>query len=174
MAQLTAMEQEMLELLNRFRINPAKELSILLNSTNSDVNSALSYFNVNRTELANQWATLIPVQPLAWSSSLNDAAANHNQFMISNDQQSHQLPGEASLGTRFTNAGYTGWTSAGENIFAYSQSVFHAHAGLAIDWGSTPTGIQDGYGHRQNMMSNNFREVGLSITPESNPATAVG
>ncbi|MDD1417348.1 hypothetical protein MEN41_22980, partial [Dolichospermum sp. ST_con] len=76
MAQPTAMEQEMLELLNRFRINPAKELSILLNSTDPDVNSALSYFNVNRTELANQWATLVPVQPLAWSGSVNDAATN--------------------------------------------------------------------------------------------------
>lgn len=174
MAQPTAIEQEMLELLNRFRINPAKELSILLNSTDPDVNSALSYFNVNRTELANQWATLVPAQPLAWSGSLNDAATNHNKLMISNDQQSHQLPGEASLGTRFTNAGYTGWTSAGENIYAYSQSAFHAHAGFAIDWGNTSTGIQSGYGHRQNMMSNNFREVGLSITPENNPATAVG
>ena len=174
MAQPTAMEQEMLELLNRFRINPAKELSILLNSTDPDVNSALSYFNVNRTELANQWATLVPVQPLAWSGSLNDAATNHNKLMISNDQQSHQLPGEASLGTRFTNAGYTGWTSAGENIYAYSQSAFHAHAGFAIDWGNTSTGIQSGYGHRHNMMSNYFREVGLSITPENNPATAVG
>lgn len=174
MAQPTAMEQEMLELLNRFRLNPAAELSLLLNTTDPNILNALSYFNVNITELTNQWSTLVAAQPLAWSNALNDVAKVHNDLMISYDQQSHSLPGEASLGSRITNAGYSNWTTYGENVFAYATSVFYAHAGFAIDWGNTPTGIQTPAGHRNSMMNNSFREVGLSITPENNSSTSVG
>ncbi|WP_413171074.1 Calx-beta domain-containing protein [Anabaena azotica] len=174
MAQPTAREQELLELLNRFRLNPAQELSLLINSSDPDVNSAISYFNVNKTELANQWSTLVAAQPLAWSSAINDVAAVHNSLMISNDLQSHGLPGEASLGDRLNSAGYTSWTTYGENVYAFATSVFHAHAGFAVDWGNTPTGIQTPAGHRNNMMNNNFREVGLSITSENNSSTSVG
>ncbi len=43
--------------------------------------------------------------------------------MIAADSQSHQLPGEADLGTRITNAGYN-FSFARENIYAYAKSVF--------------------------------------------------
>ncbi|MEO1185575.1 MAG: hypothetical protein AAFX46_13210, partial [Cyanobacteria bacterium J06636_27] len=69
--------------------------------------------------------------------------------------------------------GYS-WNAVGENIFAFSESIFHGHAGLAIDWGSTSTGIQQPPGHRENMMNNNFREVGIAVVPEDDPATSVG
>ncbi|MBD2663840.1 SCP-like extracellular protein, putative [Richelia sinica FACHB-800] len=174
MAQPTALEQEMLELMNRFRLNPAAELSLLLNSSDADVKNALAYFNVRLTELTNQWSSLVAAQPLAWSSLLNEAAAGHNQFMINQDQQSHQLPGEPSLGDRVNNVGYTNWTGLAENVFAYGKSVFHGYAAFAINWGLTSTGIQNPAAHRGNMINNNFREVGLSITPENNPATSVG
>ncbi len=167
-------EQEMLELVNRMRLNPAAELNYLLNSGNPDINSALSFFKVDRTVLANQWARLTAVQPLAWSGSLLNGAYNHNLLMIAQDSQSHQLSGEADLGVRLTNAGYVGWSALAENIFAYAKSVFEGHAALAIDWGNTSTGIQNPPGHRDNLVSNNYREVGISIIPESNSATGVG
>jgi uncharacterized protein YkwD len=184
MANQTAREQEFLELLNRLRINPATELPLLLNSTDPQVVNNLNYFNVDRTILATQWSTLVPAAPLAWSSQLSDAAITHNQVMIRYDQQSHDVglydssgnlitAYEPDLGGRLTAAGYN-FTNAGENIFAYASSIFGAEAALAIDWGFGPGGIQSPAGHRINMMSRNFREVGISAVDETNPSTLVG
>jgi hypothetical protein len=180
-------EQLMLEMLNRFRWDPAAELNILVNlnpgwpatwrtpkSNDPAVANALNYFNVDAPTLSSQWAGLTPrTAPLAWNGNLNNAAAGHNAAMIAADQQTHQAPGEADLGTRFTKAGYS-FTAGAENVYAYASNVFFGHAGFAIDWGIGPGGIQSPPGHRANMMDPNLREVGISITPESNPATQVG
>ncbi len=74
MANPTAQEQELLELINRMRMRPDGELEILLNSGDPDVAAALKYFNVNLDTLKSQWSKLKAVAPLAWSSPLNDAA----------------------------------------------------------------------------------------------------
>jgi uncharacterized protein YkwD len=176
----TGYEQEMLELLNRMRMDPAGELRRLLTSTNpiqsadQDVQAALQYFHVSGSTLASQWASLTPAQPLAWSEGLMNSSRAHNQAMIAADQQSHQLPGEASLGARMTQGGYANWTTGGENIYAFATSVGYAHAGFAIDWGYGTGGIQSPAGHRVNMMNRNFREVGISVLQENNAATEVG
>jgi uncharacterized protein YkwD len=169
----SAQEQEMLELINRMRMKPANELNLLVNSPDAQVNKALNFFNVNLAQLSQQWSQLTPVQPLAWSNELHNGALNHSLLMIQKDTQSHQLPGELKLGQRLTSAGYN-WSNAGENVYAYGTSVFQSHAGFAIDWGFTPTGIQQPAGHRNNIMNSNFREVGISIIPETNPTTNVG
>jgi len=177
------LEQEMLELLNRFRDNPQAELDELLAShpspltaRDADVQAALDFFSVDGAALESQFASLSPAPPLAWNEALYDAAENHNDLMIQFDQQSHQLPGEAGLLDRDVAAGYD-WefsVRVGENIFAYSQSVIYAHAAFVIDWGFGPNGIQEPAGHRINMLDQGFQEVGISIVEESNPATLVG
>jgi uncharacterized protein YkwD len=181
-------EQLMLELVNRMRWDPAVELHILANistgegatwgspkSKNPSVAQALNYFNVDANALATQWAGLAPrVAPLAWNDALHNAAAGHNALMIQHQEQSHQLPGEPALDQRANNAGYTGWTNLAENVYAYSDSVFFGHAGFAIDWGPGPGGIQNPPGHRDNIMNGDLREVGVAITRENNPQTAVG
>jgi hypothetical protein len=177
----TADEQYMLELLNRMRINPAAELGKLTSSLSNparsadpDVDAALVYFHTKGTVLAQQWASLVPAQPLAWSSLLYNSAEGHDNYMIAGDVQSHQVINpalglnEPDLGMRANNAGYTGWSNLAENIFAYAESVFHAHAGFAIDWGGDPTdasttGIQDPPGHRDDMMDPTYAEVGIRI-----------
>src|SRR5437899_1411017 len=78
----TAREQELLELLNRMRQDPADELPLLINSSDGDVNSAISQFHVNKTVLAQQWASLTAQQPLAWNESLYDSARAHSQAML--------------------------------------------------------------------------------------------
>lgn len=180
-------EQLMLELTNRMRWDPAAELHILVNinkgppatwrapkSNDPNVASALGYFNVDANTLATQWAGLATrVAPLAWNGALHNAAVAHNAEMIRYDQQSHQLPGEPTLGQRLVSAGYA-YTAGAENVYAYSDSVFYGHAGFAVDWGPAPGGIQNPPGHRNTIMNGNLREVGISITPENNPATAVG
>ncbi|WP_020473864.1 CAP domain-containing protein [Zavarzinella formosa] len=172
----TGAEQEMLELINQLRTAPQDQYARLVSSNDADVNSALSFFGVNLTTLRSQWNALTPVQPLAWNDNLMTSSANHNNAMIAADTQSHQLPGEQDLGSRATSAGYAGWTNIAENIYAYSESTFYGHAGFAIDWGgsSATGGIQSPPGHRNNMMSGSYREVGITITDESNPNTDVG
>jgi uncharacterized protein YkwD len=186
MANPTDREQELLELINRMRLAPAAELALLLNSADPNIASALSYFNVDQNILQTQWNQLTPAAPLAWSSQLSDAAVTHNQVMIQYDQQSHHVGVYDSLGNLTTayEPNLTGrlvavnynFTSGGENIFAYAKSVLYAEAGFAIDWGGTAAtgGLQNPAGHRNNMMSSNFREVGIAITEETNPSTQVG
>src|SRR5690349_15481943 len=59
-----AREQYMLELVNRLRLNPAAELPLLLNSTDPNVQSALSFFNVDTSVLQTQWSSLVAAPPL--------------------------------------------------------------------------------------------------------------
>lgn len=175
----TGLEQEMLEHVNRMRLNPAAELSLLvdklspIHSQDPIINSAVNFFEVNGTVLQSQWSKLTPVPALAWNEKLMTAALGHNQMMIQHDEQSHQLPGEPDLGVRVSKAGYN-FNSVRESIFAFGESVFSAHAAFAIDWGFTPTGIQDPPGHRDNIMSSDTREVGISILSENDGKTSVG
>lgn len=172
-------EQQLLQLVNRARMNPGGEFNNLVLNTNpvtgatSDITDALNFFNVNLTLLKQQLLAFAPVAPLAWNTNLDNAAAQHSALMIQNDTQSHQLPGEPGLGTRITNSGYS-FTNAGENIFAYATDPVQADAAFIIDWGSTPTGMQDPAGHRINMLSSNFVEVGINATPSSDPSKTVG
>ena len=176
----TPMEQETLELINRFRSDPTGEFERLISGVNPytspipGVAEALTFFNTNPTVLRNQLASLTPAPPLAWSDSLSQAATNHNQLMIQFDQQSHQLPGEPGLGTRVTNAGYTNWSNVAENVFAFAESAAHAHAGFVLDWGSGPDGIQSPPGHRINLINPVYREIGVAFVAETNPDTQVG
>ena len=79
MANPSAKEQYMLELINRMRTNPDAEYNLLVNSTNEDIQSALSFFKVDLTQLRSQWDNLQPAQPVAWSNQLHDSAVTHTQ-----------------------------------------------------------------------------------------------
>ena len=164
-------QQFMLELVNQMRQNPAAELQLLLNANDPDIDSALSYFNVNLADLESQWSSLVAAPALAWNDQLALSATNHSQAMLTAGVQSHQVTGEADLGTRITAAGYTNWSDLGENIYAYADSIFSAHGAFAIDWGSTPTGIQSPAGHRENIMDASFRDLGIGIVaaPTNSP-----
>ncbi len=166
----TPNEQYLMEMLNRMRLHPSAELGYMTSSlgaqarsANSDIDGALLAFHTNGTVLAQQWASLTAVQPLAWNADLYEAAEGHNTAMIAADEQTHQAPGEPDLGARATNAGYTNWTQVGENVYAFARSVLHTHAGFAIDWGNDTDGIQNPPGHRENMMEATYREVGIRI-----------
>src|SRR5258708_2711792 len=87
-------EQYLLELTNRMRANPAAELPLLLNSTDPNIQDSLSYFNVDRNLLAQQWASLVPAAPLAWNDILAGTALAHSSLMRDLDMQAHDLPGE--------------------------------------------------------------------------------
>lgn len=179
MATPTNAEQELLELINRVRANPAAEFSKLVLSkspvtgANADITNALTFFHVDLNLLQQQLSAYASVAPLAWNLTLADNASAHSAKMVQYDQQSHQLPGESDLGTRTSASGYN-YSSVGENIFAFATNILYADAGFVIDWGSTATGMQSPPGHRNNILSSSFTEVGIDVTPDSNPNTQVG
>src|SRR5260221_1582841 len=166
-------EQQMLELINRLRLHPAAELPLILQSRDPDVQNALAFFHVDRAQLAKDWAGLTPVAPLAWNDALAKSALAHTQQMLAFDKQSHQLPGEAPLLSRAQAAGFQNASFVGENVFAFTDSVEHAQAGFAVDWGDGPHGLQSPAGHRDNLMAGVFNEVGLSII-NTKPGKSVG
>lgn len=192
----TDQEQLQLELLNRMRMDPAGEASRLIanmqtgTAVQQNITTALGYFGVDTLAFQSQMAALPAAAPLAWNGSLAQAAEDHTQRMIADDEQSHQLSGEASLWNRISAAGYANGTRVAENVYAYAEDGLYAHAGFAIDWGydtvdfngntllsnwrSLGDGMQDPAGHRTNMMSPALTEVGIAMIAETDPGTSVG
>src|SRR5207249_3645748 len=126
---------------------PQAELRLVMNDP--EVANTVFGFQIDRFTLETQWSALQAAPPLAWSDPLAAAALYHTNQMRVFDAQSHQLPGEPDLLQRAQGSGYDVAT-VGENIYAYANGPLYGHAGLAIDWGNTPSGIQDPPGHRQN------------------------
>lgn len=178
----TAFEQQMLDYLNRARLDPSGMAETLIGQdgtgVSADIASAMSYFGVDTDALLSQLETADSVAPLAWNAELAAAARGHSQEMIDQDTQAHQLPDEDFLIDRVEAAGYTDWTSLRENIFAYANNPLHGHAGFFIDWGyddadfdaddalhddwkSRGDGIQDTMGHRSAILDGDLQEVGV-------------
>ena len=188
----TSFEQEMLELINRARLNPAGEYDAMVEAAanDPDIANAIRYFNVDMASFQQQISGLPSVAPLALNDALSDAARDHAGLLIEADAQSHQLPGEAGLLDRVRDAGYTNLRAVGENIYSYAKSVEHGQAGFFIDWGydaedfdgdtlrsnwqELGDGIQDPAGHRNTILSSTFTEIGISALAENNPDTRVG
>lgn len=82
--------------------------------------------------------------------------------------QSHTGAGGSDPWLRIASAGYT-LATGGENIFSYVKSVFQGHAGFQIDWGAGTGGMQGPpRGHRANIHSSGFREIGVGVRLGSN------
>jgi hypothetical protein len=147
-AQLTAHEQLMLELVNRARLDPGAEAK----RHGIDLNQGLTAGTISTAAK----------QPLAGNDFLVKAARDHSKWMLDADTFSHTGAGGSSPGDRMAAAGYKfagSWTW-GENI-AYSgttgtlnvtQTVLNQHGGLFKS-----------AGHRKNMLNDNFREVGIGV-----------
>jgi uncharacterized protein YkwD len=124
---------------------------------NSVIEQALAHINAART--ANGLGTL------ALSADLSKATEAHNALMVSAGTLSHQFPGEAGLGDRFTAAGVS-WTSAGENIGQSNggnndASIVQAANGLT-DLMLAEQPPNDG--HRKNLLNPSFKHIGLAVT----------
>ncbi len=148
MAQFSLNEQLMLELVNRARLDPlaeAKRIGI-------DLNKNLAAGTLNGT----------PKAPLAPNDKLVDAARGHSQFMLDHDLFEHQGIGDGTPSSRIQAAGYTfpNGGSLGENIaIKYTSGVANA-TGFTID---NHEGLFDSAPHRLNILSTEFREIGIGI-----------
>ncbi|URK88113.1 CAP domain-containing protein [Rhizobium sp. RCAM05350] len=146
MAQLSANEQLMLELVNRARLDPnaeAKRFGI-------DLNQGLSAGQIKNTTKA----------PLASNALLTDSALGHSRWMLDTDVFSHTGAGGSTPTNRMVAAGYvlSGSWATGENIsFTGTTGTINAtrriiaqHKDLFLS-----------SGHRTNILSESFHEIGI-------------
>jgi uncharacterized protein YkwD len=103
------------------------------------------------------------------TAGLTTSSGKHNALMVGGCGLSHQCPGEPSLGARETAAGVS-WTSAGENI-GEGGPVADSPAAIAQMAVALTTAMLNERppddGHRQNILSHDFRHIGIAITRDS-------
>jgi Ca2+-binding RTX toxin-like protein len=145
MAANSAQEQLMLELVNRARMDPAGEAA---------------RFGIGLGGISST-----PKQVLAMNDRLVIAADKHSNWMLVNDQFSHEEPSSFPSGRtglnpsdRMVAAGYTPITAAGENIsFVASSAAINATTAIV----DQHEDLFRSAGHRANILSNTFREIGV-------------
>jgi uncharacterized protein YkwD len=127
--------------------------------TPTEASYATAVFNQLNNERA---ANGLPA--LAWNNTLASCSAyNHDELMAADNTMSHQLPGEPALGDRITACGYQ-WTAVGENI-GWTTDMSQAGA-LSIET-SMYNEVPPNDGHRQNILSTTFTEVGVAVVLDS-------
>jgi hypothetical protein len=162
----TAQEVEMLDLINRFRSDPGREIDRVLLGIEAGVSGMGQKLDVEACSTA--VAALPKAPPLVFNLELMQSARGHANYMIQSGLTGHyeqqgqpgftgENPKERILG-----AGYKGM-ALGENAFRDAVSVWNSHRGFIIDWGDGPGGMQDPPGHRLAMISPHYREIGCAF-----------
>ena len=163
MAQPSANEQYMLEMVNRARLNPTGEANLF---GLADLNDKLPAGTI----------TPDPKQPLAFNELLMDSSRTHSQWMIDNNEFSHYIFDENDIdpntnqpriistprqrmeeaGYDFTSGGYSGENIARQGTTGTVDATSFTedrHEGLFLS-----------SGHRKNILQPVFREVGIAAT----------
>jgi uncharacterized protein YkwD len=124
--------------------------------TRSDwANAVLSELNSERAKHG--------LRALKMNSELVSAAHKHNLAMAKADTLSHQLKGEAALGSRVSAAGYR-WSAVGENV-AYNGRRSQDGV-LAVQKAMYNEDPPDD-GHRKNILSKTYVDVGIDVISDS-------
>ncbi len=145
MAEPTAFEQYLLELINRARLDPTAEAARF----GIGLNDGLAAGTISAAAKA----------PLAFNPLLVDAARDHSAWMLATDTFAHTGAGGSSPGDRMRAAGYTftgSWTW-GENIALRSGTISAATVELLHEQ------LFESAGHRTNILNASFREAGLGL-----------
>ncbi|HZG67040.1 MAG TPA: CAP domain-containing protein, partial [Herpetosiphonaceae bacterium] len=101
-------------------------------------------------------------QPLAFNGDLNEAAEDHSQWMLATDIFSHTGQGGSTAGQRMAAAGYsfTGSWTRGENI---GWGSLRSPSGYQDDVEARHTSLMNSTGHRANILSDGFEEIGIGF-----------
>lgn len=99
----------------------------------------------------------IATQAVKWNCNLGKAAQLHIYDMIQNNFYSHVSSDGSSFSTRLREAGYSGYSTLGENIFKGPQTVESAMRG----WLNSP-------GHCRNIMNSRFKDMGSAFGADEN------
>ena len=170
----TPLEQEMLQLTNRFRTDPANEYGRLIKadspiqSPDAEVTSNLSFFKVDSSLLRSELSRVAPAPPLAWNEVIHDLATSQNGTMIAKNSQEH-YPG---LANALNALGVPIEAGTGQNAFynnlGIGKTPFFVHSAYVIDWGPGGSGgMQPNRGHRNNMANSLHNQIGSPITPNA-------
>ena len=148
MAKHSVNEQLMLELVNRARLDPLSEAKRL----GIDLNRDLAPGTLN----GNPKAVLAP------NDLLVNAARAHSQHILDVDLFQHQGIGDGTPSSRIAAARYTfpSGGTLGENIAINGTSRIANLTGLTV---ANHEGLFESAPHRLNILSDNFREIGIGI-----------
>ena len=148
MAQPSANEQYMLELVNRARLNPQAEAAKYGISLNQGLSSGTISSNTK--------------QPLALNFDLIDASRDHSLWMLDTGVFSHTGAGGSRAGDRMRDAGYefTGSWTWGENL---SWRGTTGTPDVTSFVSTQHEGLFKSPGHRTNILKDNFKEMGLGV-----------
>ncbi|WP_158045053.1 CAP domain-containing protein [Skermanella pratensis] len=148
MTEPTSLDQYLIELINRARLDPTAEASRL----GIDINQGLPGGQISTA----------PKQPLAFDPDLTEAARGHAEWMLDADVFSHTGAEGSNPGIRMADAGYgfTGNWRWGENI------SWRGTIGSAEDPAESLDRQHDALflspGHRENILQDDFREIGTA------------
>jgi uncharacterized protein YkwD len=112
-------------------------------------------------QLVNASRAQAGVKPLTFDAELVDSAGKHSDWMVAQDVFSHTGAGGSSASARMKAAGYD-WTAAGENIAYISGSG--AATIDAADVERLHTNLMNSSGHRANLLSTKYEEIGIGLT----------
>jgi|SRR5437868_4983487 len=104
-------------------------------------------------ELTNQERANAGLAPLSESVELQDAAQGYSEVLASSGCFEHTCGPVPNFADRDGQAGYTGWTALGENIAA----GYRTPEDVVTGWMASP-------GHRANILSSNFTEIGIGVS----------
>ena len=115
-----------------------------------------SDFEAKVVKLVNKKRVAHGCHKLKINAAVHRAAQRHTNKMADANELSHQLRHEPNLGRRLTNAGYTNWTWAGENIEYGSTTPKE----VVQDWLSDRP-------HRQNILECHYKDTGVGYAEGS-------
>ncbi|UTF61499.1 CAP domain-containing protein [Gilvimarinus sp. DA14] len=143
----SAQEVLMLELINRARFDPEAEAARF----GIDLNQGLNPGTISSAQKP----------PLAHNRQLLQASRDHSQWMLNSDIFSHTGENGSDPGDRMAAAGYAFNPpySYGENIAVAGTSGSSLNKTTYIY--SHHQGLFESAGHRRNLLSTNFKEVGV-------------
>jgi len=124
--------------------------------------SVANEFEVQMLALINAERAANGLQPLTLNAKLNSSAEDHSQWMLQADVFSHTGSGGSSAGDRMRAAGYvfSGSWANGENI---AWQSLRGAPGIADDVINLHQSLMNSPGHRANILSANFTEIGIGI-----------
>ncbi len=160
----TNLEQYMLELINRSRMDPTAE-GIFLDTLDTwytqDARKNKPEFFTN---LRQEFANYPKVQPVAFNELLSQIALLHAEDMVDRDYFSHYTPEGLAPWDRAEKQGYINGVS--ENIDGggaeNAEDILASHFGFMVDHYNLSHDTSP-LGHRINMLGVNHNEVGIGI-----------
>ncbi len=160
----TALEQQMLEHVNRARQNPPQE-GLILNAVNTWYSvAARAQSPAFFTPLVAQFSTYPAVPPLAFNPTLIFAARRHSEDMITNHYFAHNNLSGQDPTARAAALGYP--AGVGENLAGSgamsADEIFESHFDLMVDYNNINTA--DPLGHRMNVLDPGYTEIGIGVS----------